>query len=113
MRLSRRQFLVGAGSAALLAGCGRLPWQAQQPAKPPRVGVLGERAPTDPFHEAFRHGLHALGYTEGQNIVIEYRYAHAVVDRFPDLAAELIDLHLDVLVVGGAVAAQVAKARTS
>jgi len=86
---------------------------AQTPAKVPRIGVLWERSPTDPFIAAFRQGLRELGYTEGQNIVIEDRYAYGVVDRFPALTAELIDLNVDVLVVGGTLSAQAAKARTS
>lgn len=86
---------------------------AQQPSKVPRVGVLGERTPTDRFLAAFRQGLRELGYTEGQSIAIEYRYAHGVVDRIPTLAAELIELNVDVLVVGGTVAARAAKARTA
>ena len=86
---------------------------AQQPAKVPRVGVLRERTPPDPSVAAFRQGLRELGYTEGQNILIEERYAYGVVDRFPTLAAELLGLNVDVLVVGGTVAAQAAKARTS
>src|SRR6266540_3621033 len=86
---------------------------AQQPSKVPRVGVLWERSPTDPFIAAFRQGLRELGYTEGQSIVIEERYAYGVIDRFPALIAALIDLNVDVLVVGGTNAAQVAKARTS
>ena len=85
---------------------------AQQPAKVPRVGVLWERSPTDPFVAVFRQGLRELGYTEGRSIVIEERYAHGVVDRFPTLIAELLDLHIGVLVVAGTIAAQAAKART-
>ena len=86
---------------------------AQQPSKVPRVGVLWERSPTDPFIAAFRQGLRELGYPEGQSIGIEERYAYGVIDRFPALIAELLDLNVDVLVVGGTNAAQVAKARTS
>jgi putative tryptophan/tyrosine transport system substrate-binding protein len=85
---------------------------AQQPSKVPRVGVLWERSPPDPFIAAFRQGLRELGYTEGQSIVIEDWYAYGAVDRFPALAAELIDLNVDVLVVAGTIAAQAAKART-
>jgi ABC-type uncharacterized transport system substrate-binding protein len=86
---------------------------AQPPSKVPRVGVLGERSPTDPFLAVFRQGLRELGYTEGQNIIIEYRYAHGAVDQFPTLAAELLRLDIDVLVVAGTVAAQAAKALTT
>jgi putative ABC transport system substrate-binding protein len=86
---------------------------AQPPAKVPRVGVLAERSPTDPFLTVFRQGLRELGYTEGQNIVIEYRYAHGMVDQFSTLAAELLRLDIDVLVVGGTVAAQAAQALTT
>src|SRR5499427_5844296 len=86
---------------------------AQPPAKVPRIGVLWERTPTDPFIAAFRQGLRELGYTEGQNLVIEERYADGVVDRYPALIAALLDLHIDVLVVAGTNAAQAAKARTA
>ncbi len=85
----------------------------QQTSKVPRIGVLGEHSPTDPFLEAFRQGLRELGYIEGQNIVIVYRYGHGVVDEIPTLAAELIDLNVDILVVGMTAAARAAKARTS
>jgi putative tryptophan/tyrosine transport system substrate-binding protein len=86
---------------------------AQQPSKRPRIGVLWERTPTDPFIAVFRQGLRELGYTEGQSIGIEERYAYGVVDRFPALIAELLDLNIDALVVAGTNAAQAAKARTS
>src|SRR4051794_2323800 len=66
-RLSRRAFVVGAGATALLAGCGRPPWQGQAP-KIPRVGFisLGAMAGTSNY-EAFRAGLRDLGYVEDQN----------------------------------------------
>ncbi|HSX78024.1 MAG TPA: ABC transporter substrate binding protein, partial [Candidatus Saccharimonadia bacterium] len=75
--------------------------------------MLGERSLTDPFLAAFRQGLRELGYTEGQSIVIEERYTHGVLDRVPTLAVELLRLKVDVLVVGGTVAAQAAKALTT
>jgi putative ABC transport system substrate-binding protein len=87
--------------------------KAQPPGKVPRVGVIGERSPTDPFLAAFRQGLRELGYTEGQNIIIEYRYTQGVGDRYPNLTAELIRLKVDVLVVGGTVGARSAKAQTT
>lgn len=76
---------------------------AQQPAKIPRIGALISGSPSThrlPV-EAFRQGLRDLGYVEGQNIVIEYRYAEGRADRFPDLAAELVRLKPDVLVTAG------------
>ena len=110
MRRSALGLLVTLALAILVAP---LVAHAQQPSKVPRAGVLWERTPTDPFIAAFRQGLRALGYTEGQSIVLEERYAYGVVDRFPALIVELLALHIDVLVVAGTNAAQAAKARTS
>jgi ABC-type uncharacterized transport system substrate-binding protein len=87
--------------------------EAQQGTKVHRVGLLSERSPTDLYVTAFSQGLRALGYTENQNIIVEYRYAHGMTDRFPDLLAELIRLKVDVLVVGGTVATRSAKAQTT
>jgi len=87
--------------------------EAQQLGQPPRIGVLGDHSPGHPFIAAFRQGLLELGYIEGQNIAIEYRYAHGIADRFRDLAAELIRLKIDVLVVGGTAGALSAKAQTT
>ena len=76
------------------------PAQAQQPKKVPRIGFLGGASAS--FYaartNAFRQGLNELGYTEGKNIDIEYRYAEGKFDRLPDLAAELVGLKLDVIV---------------
>ncbi len=65
--------------------------EAQQPKKVPRIGYLGASSPsTIPARiEAFRQGLRELGYVEGKNIVIEWRYAEGKFDRLPALAAEL------------------------
>jgi putative ABC transport system substrate-binding protein len=103
-RLSRRQFIAGAsaGSLGLLAGCGRLPFQAQPPARVPRVGVLLPFSADDPSSaamiEPLRAGLLERGYVEGQNVLLEYRFAGGQNERLPALAAELIDLPVDVLV---------------
>ena len=86
---------------------------AQQVGKVPRIGVIGELSPADPFLAAFRQGLRELGYAEGKNIVVEYRYAHGMVDRVPEIVAELIRLKVDLLMVGGAAAARAAKAQTT
>jgi putative tryptophan/tyrosine transport system substrate-binding protein len=76
---------------------------AQQTKKVPRIGYL---SPSDPGSEStrsepIRRALRALGYVEGQNIAIEYRYAEGKVDRFSELAAELVHLKVDVIVASG------------
>jgi putative tryptophan/tyrosine transport system substrate-binding protein len=86
--------------------------EAQQPTKIPRVGVLWPIA-DDPVLEAFRQGLRGLGYVEGQNIVMEYRYARGQDALLPDLAAELVRLNVDVILTWGVVAARVAKQATA
>jgi putative ABC transport system substrate-binding protein len=114
-RWSRRQFVQGLGVAGLglLAGCGRLPGQAQPPAKVHRIGVLLGAASLDsPEAEALRQGLRDLGYVEGQNIVIEYRLAAGGEDRLPNLATELVRSPVDVIVTGGAAATRAAQAAT-
>jgi putative tryptophan/tyrosine transport system substrate-binding protein len=74
--------------------------EAQQPKKVPRIGYLGPFAPSASaaLLEAFRQGLSELGYVEGRNIFIDYRWAEGTPDRFPALAAELISLRVDVIV---------------
>jgi putative ABC transport system substrate-binding protein len=87
--------------------------EAQPAGKGPRIGVIGEFSPTHPFVAAFRQGLRELGYTEGQSILVEYRHAHGALDLVSNFAAELIRLKVDILVVGGTVSAQLAKAQTT
>jgi len=79
--------------------------QAQQPKKVPRIGYLSNTDPaTDSARvEGIRLALRELGYIEGQNIAIEYRYAEGKVDRYPELAAELVRLKVDIIVVAGGV----------
>jgi putative tryptophan/tyrosine transport system substrate-binding protein len=78
--------------------------EAQPPAKVPRIGVLSARSLTIESRnpEAFRQGLQALGYVEGQTIILEERWAEGQLERLPDLAAELVQLQVAVIVVGGA-----------
>jgi len=71
---------------------------AQQAGKIHRIGFLGT-LPTSPYDEVFRQGLREVGYVEGQNIVIERRYSEGKVERLADLAAELVRLKVDVIVV--------------
>ena len=79
------------------------PARAQQGKKIPRVGFL--IAPSPSFFaarlEGFRDGLRNLGYVEGKNIEVEYRYAEGNLDRLPELAAELVNLNVDVIVASG------------
>ena len=76
--------------------------QAQQPAKLPRIGYLVSRSAPGPNDQAFQEALHELGYVEGQNIVIERRWAGGNPDRVPDLAADLVRLKVEVIFAGGA-----------
>jgi ABC-type uncharacterized transport system substrate-binding protein len=71
--------------------------QAQQAAKIPRIAFLFIGSKDQPHLEAFRQGLRELGYVEGKNIGIEYRYAEGKPDALPALAAELVSLNLDVI----------------
>ena len=71
--------------------------QAQQPTKVPRIGYVGPPT-TDPRTAAFRHGMRDLGYTEEKNILIEYRYIGGKLDQFPNVVAELVQQHVDVIV---------------
>jgi putative ABC transport system substrate-binding protein len=75
--------------------------QAQQGGKVPLVGVLRPTSPTDPLTETFRQGLRDLGYVEGHNIRLVYRFADGQYERLPGLAAELVRLPVDVLVTDG------------
>lgn len=102
--VTRRAFVRGAGLAGLglVAGCGGLPWQAQQSSKMPRVGVLLSvpaypvGAPSAPA--TLRAALQELGYVERQNIVFDVGSAEGHADRVPDLAADLIQAAPDVIV---------------
>jgi putative tryptophan/tyrosine transport system substrate-binding protein len=86
--------------AALLLGSMA---EAQQPKKIPRIGYLSssDAATESTGSEAIRLALRERGYIEGQNITIEYRYAEGKVDRFSELATELVRLKVDVIVVAG------------
>jgi putative ABC transport system substrate-binding protein len=75
--------------------------ESQHPKKVARIGVLlsGSRSPV--WGEAFRQALRELGYIDGQNITIEYRYGEGITDRQPGPAKELVDMKVDVLIAGG------------
>jgi len=115
--VSRRQFVQGVGIAGLglLAGCGRVPGQAQPSAKVPRIGFLGtgSREGRAFLIQGLLEGLGVLGYVEGQNLVIEYRFSDGQDERLPALAAELADLKLDLIVASGTPASVAARQATS
>lgn len=111
--MDRRTWL--AGSLGLLAA--PLIAEAQSPAKVFRIGLLGGSSPTSPeashLWGGFFQGLRELGYVEGQNVVIEGRFYGDSVERLPALAAELVQLQVDVIVAGVAPAPEAAKRATS
>jgi len=88
--------------------------QAQQPTKIARIGYLNPGDPVSRTYrtEAFRQGLKELGYVEGKNIIIEYRFAEAKSDRLPELARDLVRLKVDIIFAGGNPATEAAKNAT-
>jgi len=89
--------------------------EAQQAKKVPRIGYLGatSRSINPARSEAFRQGLRDLGYVEGKNIVIEWRFAEGKLDRLPALAVELVRLKVDVVLTGGPASTRSAKQATA
>jgi putative ABC transport system substrate-binding protein len=86
-----------------------VPAEPQQQGRIPRVGFVAPQGRSLPLFDAFRQGLADVGYVEGQNIVIEPRFAEGHYERFPDIFAELLRLKVDVLVVTGAVTVRAAQ----
>jgi putative ABC transport system substrate-binding protein len=113
--MQRRTFI--GGSAAILTAPLFSPGVvAGQPAKLPVIGILhsGSPGPYAPNVAAFRQGLSEAGYVEGQNVVIEYRWAEGLYDRLPALVADLVGHKVDVIAaLGGAPSALAAKTATS
>jgi putative ABC transport system substrate-binding protein len=118
MPYTRRRFIQGAGVAGLglLAGCGWLPGLGQTTAtRVHRIGSLSANPPSGVYTArvlAFRQGMHDLGYVEGQNLIIEQRYADHR-DQFAESAAELVRLQPEVILVAAATVAQALLAATS
>jgi putative tryptophan/tyrosine transport system substrate-binding protein len=86
--------------------------EAQSVAKTPRIGILNPAFDPHPPLEAFRQGLHDLGYVEGHNIVLEYRFADGRFERLPELAVELVRLQVDVILAVGVPAVRAAQHTT-
>ena len=107
MRYLILALILGSLVAPLTAG-------AQPAAKAPRIGALHPGAPTAVSHlvEAFKQGLRENGYVEGQNIVVERRYGEARADRISELAAELVRLKVDMIVVSTDAAIAAVKRQT-
>src|SRR6266545_3790748 len=100
-KIQNRKSKVGGAFANRFRPCGDgAVAQAQQPKKVPRIGFLAGVSPStiSARTEAFRQGLRELGYVEGKNIIIEWRYAEEKLDRLNDLAAELVRLKVEVIV---------------
>ncbi len=110
--MDRRAFVIGVGSGLLNAP---LLAEGQQGTRVPRVGYLSPlTASVDASRsEAFRQGLRELGYIEGRNIMVEYRFADGHLDRLPALAGELVGLNVDVIIAaGGGLIGRAAKGAT-
>jgi len=108
--MDRRAFVTGLGTmlaAPLSVG-------AQPAGKQYRIGLLSQGSASGSPHivEAFREQLRDLGYVEGKNIVIEYRFAEGKAERLPELAADLVQLKVDVIVASGTPAPLAAKDAT-
>jgi putative tryptophan/tyrosine transport system substrate-binding protein len=112
--MRRRAFITLLGGAAA-AAWPRAAQTQQQTTKVPRIGWLVTGSPTSYRLSlaAFWDGLKALGYVEGKNIRIEYRWAEGNVARLPELANELVQQNVDVILAGGSVGAEAAKHATS
>src|SRR6478735_11508625 len=109
--MRRRDFIKVIGGTA---AAWPLAARAQQAGGTAKIGLLwpGDAPPVSPRMEAFRQGLRALGFIDGQNIAIELRYAQRGPEQLPELAAELIRLKVDVIFASGDLAPRVAQQAT-
>jgi ABC-type uncharacterized transport system substrate-binding protein len=110
--MDRRAFITMVGGSVLAAP---LPAHTQQTAKVPLIGFLGLASASSSARqlESLRAGLRDLGYREGQNVVIDYRWAEGEYERLSDLASELVRLRVDILVTHGTPGALAAKRATA
>ena len=115
MQLSAVGLIVTCGIGLLLTP---LVVAAQQPGKVYRIGFLGAGSPPPPsapttMRDVFQQRLQELGWREGQNIVVEYRWAEGRFERLPALATELVQLKVDLILVGGGLETMASKQATS
>src|SRR5262245_29677544 len=107
--MNRRAFIgTFAGSPLAVPGVGK----AQQAGKVYRIGVLFGGSPGDPLAESFKRGLSDLGYVEGRNVSVEYRWGEGRGDRLPGFAAELVGLNVDIIVASSQAALAAKQATT-
>ena len=113
IHIRRRDFITLLGGAAASPRAAR----AQQTAKDARIAFLGATSLSSPAHkrnvDALRDGLRNLGYVEGQNLVIEFRWAEGKYERLPEMAAELVRLKPDVIITHGTPGTLAAKRATT
>jgi len=109
--IDRRTLLAGTGAVLLLGQ--PLAVDAQQTGRVHRVGFLSLQSGLTSTTEAFRQGLRELGYVEGRNLIIEYRWAARKEERLPELAAELVRLKVEVIVTAAAPTIEAARRATS
>ena len=110
--MRRREFITLLGA---VVAAWPLAARAQQAVSISRIGILwpGASLPAPPRMESFRQGLRELGYVDGQNVVIELRYAQGGLQQLPELAAELVRLKVDVIQASGDLAPRVAQQATT
>ena len=106
--MRRRDFVTLVGGAAAWPLVARA-----QRSGVSRIGFLNAASPAQFIDAAFREGLREAGFIEGQNVTIAYRWAKGVYERLPALAAELVELHVDLLAAFGTAAVHVAKSATA
>jgi hypothetical protein len=101
--MKRREFITLLGSAAAVWP---LATRAQQAARRPTIGYMGANTPSieSPRTAAFMQRLHELGWIEGRNVAIEYRWAEGRNERFAEIAAEFVQLKVEVIVTAGTAA---------
>jgi len=87
--------------------------EAQQPNRIPRLGILRTGAPPDPLMDALRQGLREIGYIEGKNVLVEYRWAQGKNEQLAELAANLVQIKVDVIIAAGPGPILAAKQATS